>query len=142
MNRVEKYFELESQKIDYQKKQLELHHTEQKRKGLIRLLIGAFLGIIVFVCIVMLFRSEVPEGNRDVLIALVSGLTGAFFGSVVSYYFGDSDSRPDTGKFETPPPDFNKKSDSILDVKEEEDDEEDIIPIIEEPEHEENLKKE
>jgi uncharacterized membrane protein YeaQ/YmgE (transglycosylase-associated protein family) len=134
--RIEKYYDLESQKIDYQKKQLELHHKEQKRKGLIRLLIGAFLGTIVFVCIIMLFRSEVPAGNRDVLIALVSGLTGAFFGSVVSYYFGDSDSRPDLSKFETPAPNFNKKEQEMP-VEEL-----NTAVVIEEPKYEADLKKE
>jgi len=142
MSRIEKYYDLESQKIDYQKKQLELHHNEQKRKGLIRLIIGAFLGIIVFACIILLFWSEVPPGNRDVLIALVSGLTGAFFGSVVSYYFGDSDSRPDASTFEIPPPNVNKQEPKILTLEEEEEEEEEKGLIIEEPEHEEGLVKE
>jgi len=133
-NRTEKYYDLEVQRIEYQKKQLELHHKEQKRKGLIRLLIGAFLGTIVFVCIILLFSSEVPAGNRDVLIALVSGLTGAFFGSVVSYYFGDSDSRPDTSKFEAPAPDFNKKEQQVVKS-------EDPV-VVEEPKYETGLKKE
>ena len=137
MDRIEKYYDLENQKIEYQKKQLELHHKEQKRKGLIRLLIGAFLGTIVFVCIVLLFKSEVPAGNRDVLIALVSGLTGAFFGSVVSYYFGDSDSRPDVGKFEAPPPDFSKQVEPEIEPETE------TPPVvIEEPKFETGLKKE
>ncbi len=137
MDRIEKYYDLESQKIEYQKKQLELHHKEQKRKGLIRLIIGAFLGLIVFICLVLLFKSEVPAGNRDVLIALVSGLTGAFFGSVVSYYFGDSDSRPDAGKFEAPPPDFNKQTESLPEPEVE------TPPVvIEEPKFETGLKKE
>ena len=137
MDRIEKYYDLESQRIEYQKKQLELHYKEQKRKGLIRLIIGAFLGIIVFVCIVMLFKSEVPAANRDVLIALVSGLTGAFFGSVISYYFGDSDNRPDAGKFETPPPNFNKQTETHIEPEAE------TPPvIIEEPKFETGLKKE
>ena len=139
-DRLEKYYDLETQRIEYMKKDLELHHKEMKRKALIRLAIGCFLGIVVFVCLFLLFTSEVPAGNRDVLISLVSGLTGAFFGSVVSYYFGDSDSRPDSKtQFEVPAPDFSKykepKSPENSTSTEE-------VPKVEEPKYETGLKKE
>ena len=108
MNRHEEYFlEFERAKIDLYIEQLRLREKETKRKAFIRIFIGTFLGIIVLGCMLFLFMTEIPAGNRDVVIALVSGLTGAFFGSVVTYYFGDSDSRndpPATPSFSAPKP--------------------------------------
>lgn len=105
MKQEDYILELEKSKMDLYIQMLQLKETEARRKGYIRIFIGTFLGIIVSVCLFFLFTKEIPAGNKDVVIALVSGLTGAFFGSVVTYYFGDSDSRndmPTTPAMESP----------------------------------------
>lgn len=89
--------------IKYKLKLAELHAQEKTRKSFIRITLGLFLGSIVLYMVHFLLLREIPQGNREVVIALVNLLVGAFAGSVVSYYFGDSDSR-----IEIPDFDFSK----------------------------------
>ncbi len=84
---------IELKKIEFLEKQIEQYEKNLHRKSISRLVLGLFLGAIVSLSLYMLFTRSIPEGNRDVIIAMVSGLTGAFFGSVINYYFGDSESR-------------------------------------------------
>ncbi|MCA1799929.1 MAG: hypothetical protein LC687_00215 [Actinobacteria bacterium] len=84
-------FEYEQRRLEYLEKKMEFHEKSTRRKAYIRMALGVFLGGIVVSSLIFLFQKEVPPGNRDIIIALVSGLTGAFFGSVINYYFGDSD---------------------------------------------------
>lgn len=88
--------ELSDREAEYLTTLMKLHAEEKKRKAIIRLILGLFLGVIVVASIAFLLLFSIPERNRDVVIVLVSGLSGAFFGSVISYYFGDSDSRLET----------------------------------------------
>ena len=130
--------EYEKSRIQLHIKQLELREKETRRKSLIRIFIGTFLGLVVTGCMLFLFTTEIPSGNRDVVIALVSGLTGAFFGSVITYYFGDSDSRndpPAEPKFSTPPAPKDKTEED-----EEEEEEEPYVPEM--PTSNQDFKKE
>ena len=94
--------EYELRKLDILEKRLELHEKSTKRKSIIRFLLGTLLGTMVAASIWSLFNRPIPIGNKDVLIALVSGMTGSFFGAVVSYYFGDSDNMPEQLPVEPP----------------------------------------
>lgn len=116
-------------------KQLELRETESRRKSYIRIFIGTFLGIVVSACMLFLFTKEIPEGNKDVVIALVSGLTGAFFGSVVTFYFGDSDSRSESVPTV---PESNRYNDQPLPNESSPDSKK----VIEEPKVSDDIKKE
>lgn len=63
-----------------------------RRHGRARIIIAAMIGLLVGYAWFTLFNRPVPEGNRDVLIALVSSVTGALI-TIVAFYFGDSDRR-------------------------------------------------
>lgn len=81
----------ELRRLDLLERKIESTERQQRQRSIIRLFIGATLGVIVGWALYFLFTQEVPPGNRDVVIVIVSALSGAFFGSVISYYFGDSD---------------------------------------------------
>lgn len=83
--------QLELRRLDFFEHKMEMYEKSQRRKSVIRIIMGMFLGIIVTAAIAFLMWRPIPQENRDVVIVLVSGLSGAFFGSVISYYFGDSD---------------------------------------------------
>jgi len=84
-------YQYEAKRLEFLERKMTLYEQSIRRRSYIRMVLGLFLGVIVAVALWFLFTKEVPSGNRDVVIAIVSGLSGAFFGSVISYYFGDSD---------------------------------------------------
>ncbi len=89
---LELRLQYEQRRLEFLERKMDFYEKSQRRKAYIRMVLGVFLGCIVAISLAFLFQKEVPAGNREIIIALVSGLTGAFFGSVISYYFGDSDS--------------------------------------------------
>jgi hypothetical protein len=88
-----KSLEYDKAYMDYQIKLMELHEIQIKRKSKLRTIIGILLSIVVFFMIYMLFVTEVPAGNREVIYLLVGNATGAFFGTLINFYFGDSEGR-------------------------------------------------
>ena len=95
----------ELRRLDLLERKIESSERQQRQRSIIRLFIGTTLGVIVGWALYFLFTKEVPPGNRDVVIVIVSALSGAFFGSVISYYFGDSDSvATPVATYDTEPP--------------------------------------
>lgn len=84
----------------YKLKVLEFNEKQAHRKSTIRIFIAIIMSSIVFYMIAMLFNSEVPTGNREVIYLLVGNATGAFFGTLISFYFGDSEGKSDLPKEE------------------------------------------
>jgi uncharacterized membrane-anchored protein len=64
--------------------------TEEKRRQWIRFCLVVFLSILIGYAWVSLFSNPIPDGNRDVLIALNGVLTGAYL-TAVTFYFGGSE---------------------------------------------------
>lgn len=93
----------ELKRLEFIERKMDMFERSTKRKSYIRLVFASILSVIVIGCLWFLFTTEIPSGNRDVVIALVSALAGAFFGSVISYYFGDSDTN------DGPVPSFEEK---------------------------------
>lgn len=81
--------------MDYQLKMkiLDLQEKTRKRKTYFRAGIAIILGLIVFYMIAKLFSNDLPEGNREAVLLLTGSASGAFFGTLISYYFGDSEGR-------------------------------------------------
>ena len=114
--------QFEIRRLEFLERQLELHEKAQHRKAITRVVLGLFLGFIVGSALLFLFLRSIPDGNRDVVIALVSGLTGAFFGTVINYYFGDSESRVEQpphleGPRIAPTPEENEEELSLTPLK-------------------------
>jgi len=86
--------------MDHNNWKFEFEEKQAKRKAMIRVIIALIMSAIVFYMIAMLFTSEVPQGNREVIYLLVGNATGAFFGTLISFYFGDSEGRLDTSREE------------------------------------------
>jgi len=108
----------EMKRLEFLERKMDMYAQSTRRKSYIRIVFASILAVIVIGCMFFLFTRDIPSGNRDVVIALVSALTGAFFGSVINYYFGDSD------KSLEPMPTFEEKHDlSKWDNQEEEIDE-------------------
>ena len=100
----------ELKRLDYLKERMHAYQRTQKRKATIRLAVGSLLALIVSLSLAFLFVREIPAQNKDVVITIVSALSGAFFGSVISYYFGDSDNAQ-----HVPPPDDSQMSTGLED---------------------------
>lgn len=92
--------QLKQATLEYELKRLEYNEKQAKRKSTIRLIIASFMGGIVLYMLAKLFNTEVPPGNREVIYLLVGNATGAFFGTLLSFYFGDSEGKADFPKEE------------------------------------------
>lgn len=73
-----------------------MNDERDRRHSRNRLIIGCFLFTLVGFAWFALLSIEIPVGNRDVFLALVSAVTGAFV-MMVTYYFGSSDDPPREG---------------------------------------------
>lgn len=88
-------YEYRKLKLDFKRKKMELYEENSKRRVIIRAIFSGILTLIIIVSLVFLFTQEIPEDNSQLLGYIISGLTGAFFGTVMGYYFGDSDKHSD-----------------------------------------------
>lgn len=79
-----------------ERRRLEFQERKDRRHGRARLIIALFVGFLVAYAWFRLFMHDIPEGNKEVLIALVSAVTGSLL-TIVAFYFGDSDSRGGDG---------------------------------------------
>jgi len=119
MDEMKKY---EEKYIEYLTKLIEYKEIQLKRKAMMRLYMGVFLGFIVSFMIYMLFISEIPNSNREVIYLLVGNATGVF-GTIINYYFGDSEGREDAVNFYLDNKNLNKKlSDDIQNIEDIEND--------------------
>lgn len=96
--------------LEYQIHLMDLHEKQIKRKANFRIIIGTILGGIVIYMLDKLFNTEIPAGNREVIYLLVGNATGAFFGTMINFYFGDSE-----GRVDVPVPPL--KTNSVGDIK-------------------------
>lgn len=79
-----------------ERRRLEFQERKDRRHGRARLIIALFVGFLVAYAWFRLFMHDIPEGNKEVLIALVSAVTGSLM-TIVAFYFGDSDGRGGDG---------------------------------------------
>lgn len=75
-----------------ERRKLDHEERKDKRHGRARLIIALFVGFLVAYAWFRLFMHDIPEGNKEVLIALVSAVTGSLL-TIVAFYFGDSDGK-------------------------------------------------
>lgn len=61
-----------------------------RRKWTARLVIAAIFGLGFFAMLGILVFHEIPQGNREVLITLLGGLSGSTI-TIIAFYFGDSE---------------------------------------------------
>jgi membrane protein DedA with SNARE-associated domain len=87
--------EYQEHRIKYQVQVMDYHEKQMRRKAIFRIIIGTVLGAIVLYMIRQLFGSTIPAENKDVVYLLVGNATGAFFGTMINFYFGDSEGRID-----------------------------------------------
>lgn len=99
-------------KLDLVSLKMDLYEKNAKRRQFFRAVFGVMLTIMVAASLAFLLFTEIPEGNREVVISLVAGLNGAFFGTVMGYYFGDSDKSSDQV------PQFREQFDDTLEESE------------------------
>lgn len=55
-----------------------------------RSILAALVIVMLALSLAGLFFVDIPQANREVLIALVSGVLGASFKDIVGWYFGSS----------------------------------------------------
>lgn len=74
------------------KEVMEMRHRDRRdlRHSVARMMIAVLVFSLVGYAWFTLFARPVPDGNREVLIALVGAVTGALV-TIVAFYFGDSD---------------------------------------------------
>lgn len=99
-------------KLDLVSLKMDLYEKNAKRRQFFRAVFGILLTVLVGFSLGFLLFTEIPEGNREVVISLVAGLNGAFFGTVMGYYFGDSDKSSDEV------PQFREQFDDALEESE------------------------
>lgn len=60
-----------------------------KTKDTFRNLLGIVVVVGFFTVLVVVFRTEMPQANKDIGLILI-GVLGAKFSDIVSYFFGSS----------------------------------------------------
>lgn len=73
----------------------------QKTKEVFMCALGALLVVGFFTVVIVVFKTEMPQANKDIGLLVIGALV-AKFGDVVSYFFGSSKGSSDKNEYLKP----------------------------------------